>query len=87
MPAWAWLALLVAASFLVRAQLSRGVVAPYIFTDELTYSELAKSLAADGERLVRGVPASGYGIVYPALMRQIERNWRASPAFGLGAAK
>jgi hypothetical protein len=67
-PAWGWLALLVLASFLVRLQLSRGVVAPYIFTDELTYSELAKSLAESGDRLVRGVPATGYGLVYPALI-------------------
>ena len=36
--------------------------------DELIYSELARSIADSGELLVREVPASGYGIVYPALI-------------------
>jgi hypothetical protein len=67
-PAWAWLAAIVAASFVFRALLARSIVAPFIFVDELVYSELAKSLADSGQRLVRGVPATGYGVVYPALI-------------------
>jgi hypothetical protein len=67
-PAWAWLAGIVLVSFAVRAWLARSMVAPFILVDELVYSELAKSLAASGERLVRGVPAEGYGVVYPALI-------------------
>ena len=67
-PAWAWLAGIVLVSFVLRAWLARGIVAPFIMTDELTYSELAKSLADSGERMVRDVPAGGYGIVYPALI-------------------
>jgi hypothetical protein len=67
-PAWAWLAAIVTVSFALRALLARSIVAPFIFVDELVYSELAKSLADGGERLVRGVPATGYGVVYPALI-------------------
>ena len=47
---------------------------PFIFVDELIYSELAKSFASGGHFLVRDVPTRGYGIVYPALI---------SPAYGL----
>jgi 4-amino-4-deoxy-L-arabinose transferase-like glycosyltransferase len=67
-PPWAWLAAIVLASFALRAWLARGMVAPFILVDELIYSELAKSLAESGERLARGVPADGYGLVYPALI-------------------
>ena len=42
--------------------------------DELIYAELAKSLASDGEMLVRGVPTSGYSVLYPLAI---------SPAFAL----
>jgi hypothetical protein len=67
-PAWAWLATIVLLSFAFRAWLSHGMVAPFIFVDELVYSELARSLADGGERLVRDVPATGYGLVYPLLI-------------------
>ena len=67
-PAWAWLAAIVAASFAVRAWLARGMVGPFIMVDELIYSELGRSLADGGELLVRDVPSSGYGFVYPALI-------------------
>ncbi len=68
MPAWAWLVAIVAASFAVRAWLARGMVGPFIMVDELIYSELGRSLADSGELLVRDVPSSGYGFVYPALI-------------------
>ena len=43
--------------------------APWIFVDELIYSELAKSIAAGGDLFVRDVPVSGgYGVVYPLLI-------------------
>ena len=73
-PAWGWLALIVLLSFALRAWLVRGMVAPFVMVDELIYAELAKSLAADGEMLVRGVPASGYSVLYPLAI---------SPAFAL----
>ena len=67
-PAWGWLAAIVVISFAFRAWLARGMVAPFIFVDELIYAELARSLADSGERLVRDVPTTGYGIGYPLLI-------------------
>jgi hypothetical protein len=64
-PAWGWLAAIVVCSFALRAWLASGMVAPFVMVDELIYAELAKSLAAEGEMLVRGVPASGYSLLYP----------------------
>ena len=73
-PSWGWLALLILVSFLVRASLARGIVAPFIMVDELVYSELAKSVADQGSFLVRGVHSAGYSLVYPLLI---------SPAYAL----
>jgi 4-amino-4-deoxy-L-arabinose transferase-like glycosyltransferase len=78
-PPWAWLAAIVLVSFAVRAWLARGMVAPFILVDELIYSELAKSLAESGERLARGVPAEGYGVVYPALIAPAYALFNAIP--------
>ena len=56
-------------SALFRFQLSRDSPAPWIFVDELIYSELAKSIAAGGDLFIRDVPVSGgYGVVYPLLI-------------------
>ena len=52
-PAWVWLAGIVAISTLVRYVFGRGMVAPWIMIDELIYSELAKSFADAGRFLVR----------------------------------
>ena len=54
---------LVIVSTIVRWLLSFGMPAPWIFVDELIYSELARS-AFEGFA-IRGVPVSGYGPVYP----------------------
>ena len=67
-PAWAWLVAIVAGSTVFRALVARGMPGPFIFIDELIYSELAKSFASGGHFLVRDVPTSGYGIVYPVLI-------------------
>jgi hypothetical protein len=67
-PAWAWLVAIVAGSTVFRALAARGMPGPFIFVDELIYSELAKSFASGGHFLVRGVPTSGYGVVYPVLI-------------------
>jgi hypothetical protein len=69
-----WLTALVLGSIAVRVVLAGRTVSPWIMVDELIYSELGKSLAASGEFLVRGVPSTGYGFVYPVLL---------APAFGL----
>jgi len=67
-PAWAWLGGIVLASFALRAWLAREMVSPFILTDELTYSQLARSFADSGRFLVNGQATSGYGVVYPILI-------------------
>lgn len=67
-PAWAWLAGLVALSTGIRYATSRNTVAPWIMVDELIYSELAKSFAESGQFLLRGEPTAAYGFVYPLLI-------------------
>jgi hypothetical protein len=67
-PAWAWLVAIVALSAAVRAWLARGMLGPFIMVDELIYSEMAKSFASHLHFEVRGLPARGYGAVYPALI-------------------
>ena len=73
-PAWAWLAAIVGLSCALRLWLVRGMVAPFVFVDEAIYTELARSLAAGGGFSVRGLPVSGYSILYPALL---------APAYGV----
>ena len=68
MPMWAWLVVVICASFSLRAWLARGMPGPFIMVDELIYSELAKSFASDLTFAVRGVPSRGYGIIYPILI-------------------
>jgi hypothetical protein len=71
----AWLAGIVVASALIRIVLGRQIAAPWIFADELIYSELAKSFAAHGTFSVRGVPTHGLGLVYPIVLAPA---WRVS---------
>lgn len=73
-PAWLLLAGIVALSAGIRLWLVRSMVAPFIFIDELYYSELAKSLADDGTFAIRGEAIRGYSVTYPALV---------APAWGL----
>ena len=80
LPPWVWVALLVVVSAVVRAVLARRIVAPWIMVDELIYSELAKSFAAHGHFLIRGVPSPGYGFVYPALIAPAWRLFAGIPA-------
>lgn len=65
---WAWLALIVVGSAALRLWFVRGMAAPFIFVDELIYSELAKSLAAGDGYAVRGLGTSGYSLLYPLLI-------------------
>jgi hypothetical protein len=68
-PSWFWLSLIVLASVVARLSLARQMPAPFIFSDELSYSELAKSLAATGSLAIRDVPVgAGYGVLYPVLI-------------------
>jgi hypothetical protein len=59
---------LVAISAVLHFVLALLVPAPWIFADELRYSELAKSFASTGHFAIRGVPGSGLGPLYPILI-------------------
>jgi len=67
-PAWAWLAGIVAASILLRAWLASRMPAPFIFTDELQFQENARSLAAGGWLRVRGEPFGIASVLYPLVI-------------------
>ena len=83
-----WLAAIVVVSSAVRDRCSRDrIVAPWIMVDELIYSELAKSLAAHGHFLVRGVPSTGYGFVYPVLIAPALAALHVGPDARTHAAK
>jgi hypothetical protein len=86
LPAWVWLAAIVAVSIAVRLVLARRMVAPWIMVDELIYSELAKSAAAHGTFLIRGLPAHGYGFVYPLLIAPAFRIAAVPTAYGFAKA-
>jgi hypothetical protein len=68
-PAWLWLAGLVAVSAGVRFAFASRYPGPWIFGDEIRYSDLARSLGRSGHFELRGVPgANGTGPVYPTLI-------------------
>src|SRR5205823_2123142 len=79
-PARVWLVIVVCASVAVRMALAGRIVSPWIMVDELIYSELAKSFAADGHFVIRSVPSSGYGFVYPVLIAPAFRAYNSVPA-------
>ena len=86
-PDWAWLAGIVVASAALRVWLVRAMPAPFVFVDELIYSELAKSVADAGSFAVRGVPASGYSTLYPLLLAPAYALFDAVPsAYALAKA-
>jgi hypothetical protein len=66
-PIGLWLAAIVVVSAVVQFLLGRRVVAPWIMVDELIYSDMARSFAATGHFLIRGVHGD-YGPVYPAIL-------------------
>ena len=75
MAVWVGVAVLVVVSTVGRFLLARGVTAPFIFQDELLYSELAKSFGTTGHFAMRGVPGLfGLSPAYPVLI---------SPAYAL----
>ena len=79
-PVWAALGGIVLGSSALRIWLGHRMVAPWIFVDELIYSELAKSFAAHGHFLLRGVPAgASYGFVYPVLIAPAWRLFSSVP--------
>lgn len=65
---WWGVGAIVICSFLLRAWLNRGMLAPFILVDELIYSELAKSLGDGGAPAIRGAQTLGYPPLYPLLV-------------------
>lgn len=74
-----WLAGIVVVSIVVRVALAGRTLSPWIMVDELIYSELAKSFGESGRFLVRDVPSTGYGFVYPVLLAPAFRAFDAVP--------
>jgi len=63
-----WLVLFVGLSTFVRAWIGVRVASPWILPDEVVYSELAKSIAEGSRPSIRGVPAFGWGEIYPTVI-------------------
>jgi glycosyltransferase involved in cell wall biosynthesis len=69
-PMWAWLGGLYAVAVASLLALGLRVSSPWIMVDELVYSDMARSFAATGHFLIRGVHAN-YGVVYPLLLSPV----------------
>jgi hypothetical protein len=68
-PAWLWLGALVLVSAGIRLALAKPHPAPWIFGDELVYSNLAESVSRTGSFALRDSPGlHGYGPGYPLLI-------------------
>jgi 4-amino-4-deoxy-L-arabinose transferase-like glycosyltransferase len=68
-PIWLWLGALVVVSAGIRLALAKSHQAPWIFGDELVYSNLAESVARTGAFAFRDSPGlHGYGPGYPLLI-------------------
>jgi glycosyltransferase involved in cell wall biosynthesis len=70
LPMWAWLGGLYAVGVAVLLALALRVSSPWIMVDELVYSDMARSFAATGHFLIRGVHGN-YGPVYPLLLSPV----------------
>jgi Dolichyl-phosphate-mannose-protein mannosyltransferase len=71
LPTSLWLGVFVVLSAAIRyAQLNGRMPAPWIFPDELIYSELGKSFGTSGHFAIRDVPFHelSFGITYPVLI-------------------
>ncbi|HXR12534.1 MAG TPA: glycosyltransferase family 4 protein, partial [Gaiellaceae bacterium] len=69
-PMWAWIGGLYAVAVTIQLALALRVTSPWIMVDELVYSDMARSFAATGHFLIRGVHAN-YGFVYPLLLSPV----------------
>jgi hypothetical protein len=67
-PAWVWLTGIVLLSAVFYYLLGRRMVAPFILTDELIYSDAAKSFAAHGNLFVRDHSWVALAPIYPVLI-------------------
>jgi dolichyl-phosphate-mannose-protein mannosyltransferase len=67
-PAWAWVLGIALLSALFYYLLGRRMVAPFILTDELIYSDAAKSFAAHGTLFVRDHSWVALAPIYPVVI-------------------
>ncbi len=67
-PAWAALAVIVAASTVVRAWAGLMVPSPWIAADEMIYAELGRTLWETGRMSILGADTAFYSLVHPALI-------------------
>jgi hypothetical protein len=65
---WLPVMAIVVVSTLVRAWAARGVEAPWIFPDEMTYALLGRSVWHSGSLPVLGGVTGGYSLLYPAVV-------------------
>ncbi len=65
---WLPVMAIVVMSTLVRAFAARGVEAPWIFPDEMTYALLGRSVWHSGSLPVLGGVTGGYSLLYPAVV-------------------
>ena len=70
---------------LVRIVIGRRIVTPWIMTDELIYSELAKSFADRGDLLLREQPSALFSL-YPILIAPAWLADGVGHAYGLAKA-
>jgi hypothetical protein len=80
------LVLLVVISIAVRSWLARKIATPWIMSDELTYSEMAKSFSSTGHFLIRGAPSGVGNVAYPALISPAWLFHPMSTTYGLAKA-
>lgn len=68
-PAWGWVGALVCLSAGIRFAIAQNYPGPWIFHDEIAYSDLGRSFGRTGSFAIRDVSGSnGFGVVYPALI-------------------
>jgi len=86
-PIWVWLASIVVLSSLFRFLFSLRVHAPWVFQDEIVFSDLARSLGEHGHFAIRQSPGlNGFGPLYPVLLAPAWAIFK-SPAHAYVAAK
>jgi 4-amino-4-deoxy-L-arabinose transferase-like glycosyltransferase len=78
-PAWVWLCALVVCALGAAYLASRRTVAPWIFYDEIVYSQLARSFAASAHFAINGQSTTSYGFVYPILIAPAYRLFGSIP--------
>lgn len=80
LPTWVLVGGVVAASIVYRLVYALRDPAPWMFTDELAYSELAKSFGTNGEFALRGVEGTGgFGVLYSVLISPMYALFEAIP--------